>query len=177
MQKDIFDPSRMTHTVPDDAWAIVPQRAGLYEVTNAERGLRRADYRDVSENLAAGGYLSTASDLLAFARRFDAGSLVPPDGVRLMTTPVRVSGTALRVADNVPVEVPSYERYGYGVMLFPTEVGTWFGHSGRQDGASAIVAVSPDHRCAVAVMMNIRSWARGFDFVRSICSIIARTTP
>jgi hypothetical protein len=28
----------------------------------------------------------------------------------------------------------------------------------------------------VAVMMNVRSWANGFDFVRSICSILAQQT-
>jgi serine beta-lactamase-like protein LACTB len=177
MQEDIFTPAGMAHTVPDDAWAIIPERAGLYQVHNAELALRHANYRDVSENLAAGGYLSTASDLLGFALRFSAAALIASDDVRLMITPVVVTASPSPTSTaNIPVEVPSYQRYGYGVMLFPTDAGTWFGHSGRQDGASTLVVVSPDRRCAVAVMMNVRSWSNGFDFVRSICSILAQPT-
>jgi CubicO group peptidase (beta-lactamase class C family) len=177
MQENIFTPAGMAHTVPDDAWAIVPERAGLYQVDGARHALRHANYRDVSENLAAGGYLSTASDLVAFALRFSAAALIGSDDVRRMLTPVVVTASAPPTsAANVPAEVPSYRRYGYGVMLFPTDTGTWFGHSGRQDGASTLVVVSPDRRCVVAVMMNVRSWANGFDFVRSICSILAQQT-
>jgi serine beta-lactamase-like protein LACTB len=174
MQEDIFAPTGMTHTVPDDAWAIVPERAGLYQVANAQLDLRRADYRDVSENLAAGGYLSTASDLLAFAVRFSAGEIVSQSTISLMTSPVSVAGMPAQPDPNTPVEVPSYQRYGYGIMLFSADDGVWFGHTGRQDGASSILVVSPDRRCAVAVMMNVRSWARGFEFVRRICAIAAQ---
>ena len=78
----------MNHTVPDDAWAIVPKRAGLYQVMNAQLQLRRADYRDVSENLAAGGYLSTASDLLDFANSFVSGKLISEASLKLMSEPV-----------------------------------------------------------------------------------------
>jgi serine beta-lactamase-like protein LACTB, mitochondrial len=173
MQADVFDPAGMSRTVPDDSWSIVSERAGLYQVLNAQLELRRADYRDVSENLAAGGYLSTASDLLAFASHFIAGDIVSETSSSLMVRSVSLPGFLSPPDEaSAPIEVPTYGRYGYGVMLFPSAEGNWFGHTGRQDGASSILAVSPDRRCTVAVMMNVRSWARGFDFVQRICKLV-----
>ena len=48
MQESVFAPAGMSHTVPDDAWSIIPDRAGLYQVVNQSLELRRADYRDVA---------------------------------------------------------------------------------------------------------------------------------
>lgn len=39
---------------------------------------RGAEFRDVSENLPAGGYLATADDLVRFALACNAGKLVKP---------------------------------------------------------------------------------------------------
>ena len=71
----IFERANMTETLPDDAWAIVPNRVAGYHL---ERGkpLRRADMTDVSGNLPAGGHLSTATNLVRFADAFFTGKLV-----------------------------------------------------------------------------------------------------
>jgi hypothetical protein len=36
------------------------------------------------------------------------------------------------------------------------------------------VVVSPDGKCTAAVMLNIRPWAKGFDFARGLCRIASQ---
>lgn len=71
MDRVVFAAAGMSHTVPDDAWAVIPHRVSGYRI---ERGTaRRADSKDVSENLPAGGCLSTASDLVRLRWRSTTG--------------------------------------------------------------------------------------------------------
>ena len=59
----------------DDAYAITPHRASGYMKLESGTVIRAA-FRDVSENLPAGGHLSTPSDLVRFAMAFNQGRLI-----------------------------------------------------------------------------------------------------
>lgn len=165
----IFERAKMTETLPDDAWAIVPNRVAGYHL---ERGkpLRRAEMTDVSGNLPAGGHLSTATDLVRFADAFIRGKLVSDATVALMLPDSlhteRPQNEAWRDA------LPSRENYGYGVMGFPSIRGRWIGHTGRQPGASVIVIASPDKRLSVAVMTNVKGWNGYISFIDRIRRIV-----
>ena len=86
MNELIFKPAKMKNTMNDDAWKIIPNRSAGYRL-NKDKSLRRANMRDISENLPAGGHLSTASDLVKFALAFNANRLVNKDSQNLMTSP------------------------------------------------------------------------------------------
>jgi CubicO group peptidase (beta-lactamase class C family) len=172
MEDMIATPVGMTSTIPDDAWAIIPNRAAGYRLDRGEP-LRRADMRDVSENLPAGGHLTTATDLVAFGHAFHARKLVSPESVTLMTqglsnNPETEDFTSWRHA------IPSQDKYAYGIMSFPNEQRLWIGHTGRQAGASSIVVLVPEQDIVIAVLTNVKGWGGYLGFVRKLQLIVER---
>ena len=173
LQDEIFDAAGLINTVSDDAWAIVPHRAAGYRLSRGEP-LRRADMRDVSENLPAGGHLTTATDLIAFAHAFHDRHLVTAESVSQMTQGIPNTGVE---ADNYTSwrhAIPSQDKYAYGIMYFPNEQRAWIGHTGRQAGASSIVVLVPEQDISIAVLTNVKGWGSYLSFVREIHSIVER---
>lgn len=141
MQKLIFEPANMQSTEADDAWKIISGRVAGYQISRGQP-LRRANMRDVSENLPAGGYLSTASDLARFALAYNR-FLVPSSVKAQMTNPARSIKLDYDTAKSWRDAIPSADKYGYGVMLFSKYEEGMIGHTGRQDGGSAILILVP----------------------------------
>jgi CubicO group peptidase (beta-lactamase class C family) len=169
----VFEPANMIGTIPDDAWEIVPHRAAGYRLNRGEP-LRRADMRDVSENLPAGGHLTTATDLANFAQAFDAGQLVSAESIETMT--LKISGK-ISETDNYTSwrhAIPSLDAYAYGIMSFPNETQHWIGHTGRQAGASSIVVLIPDQDLSIAVLTNVKGWGGYLSLVRELHAIVER---
>jgi len=147
MRDLVFEPAGMQSTTEDDALAVVPHRVAGY--SRAPGGsIVRATFRDVSENLPAGGYLSTAADLVRFALAFQSGKLVKiATRDQMLERPTLIDGTP------VPFGAPSY-HYGLGIMVGPADDRpAWF-HTGGQSGASSLLFWFPDTRVAVALLAN-----------------------
>lgn len=141
MRREVFARAGMTRTVPDDVFAIVPDRAGFYD-RDAEGRLRNADQVDDSNKWPSGGFLSTPSDLVRFAFAMLDGALLEPATVELLWTPVRLeSGEATQTA------------LGWGIA----QVGgrRMIGHGGRSVGGTAAVMIFPEQRMVVAVATNV----------------------
>ncbi len=172
MDKLIFQTSGMTHTVADDAWSIIPHRATGYRLQRG-KPLRRADMRDVSENLPAGGYLSTATDLVKFAQWYN-GKAVSDDSKKRMTSTVAVERIDTDSPQSWRDAVPNQERYGYGVMLWSKYKAGMMGHTGRQAGAASIVILIPSEGLSIAVMTNTKGWNGYLSFVMTLVSIVDR---
>jgi serine beta-lactamase-like protein LACTB, mitochondrial len=173
MQKLIFSKAGMNNTVEDDSWAIVPNRASGYVVNN-EKQIRRANMRDVSENIPAGGYLSTASDLVRFAIAFSQSKLVNAETVKTMTESYFAkprTNTTSSWMDAVPIK----EKYGYGIMSLKDGSIEKFGHGGRQDGASAMVYYIPENGLVIAVMTNAKGWNGFITFTKKIETVVLQT--
>lgn len=154
MARTVFGPAGMQDTVDDDAWAIVPRRAAGYS-RDAQGRLRRADMRDVSENLAAGGHLSTAPDLVAFALAFNAGRLLAPATQQLMFQPPMLAGKQDPSRYAGFGRPRANEYYGLGVKVQTLPQGRRsLNHPGGQEGTSGCVELLPDIGFAVAVLMN-----------------------
>jgi serine beta-lactamase-like protein LACTB, mitochondrial len=173
MQKLIFTKAGMNNTVEDDNWAIVPNRASGYVVNN-KKEIRRANMRDVSENLPAGGYLSTASDLAHFAIAFSHSKLVKSETVKIMTQSYfakQLTNTTASWIDAVPIK----EKYGYGIMSLKDGSIEKFGHGGRQDGASAMVYYIPEYDLVIAVMTNAKGWNGFISFTKKLETIVLQT--
>jgi D-alanyl-D-alanine carboxypeptidase len=117
----IFRPLRLRHT----AFALRgdrprPQAHGSTVVP----GGRRVDVTTLTPySWAAGAIVSTAADIATFYRALLAGRVVAP---RLLSA---MLGT---VADTSP-DVPG-QRYGLGIVRFPTSCGAAWGHNGDTPG-------------------------------------------
>lgn len=142
MEELVFRPAGMVHTRRDDAYAVIPDRARGY-VRRGDR-IERSRFRDVSENIAAGGHMSTAADLVRFALAWNRGVLVSEESRRSMTAP--------------PADEPDAERY-YGVGVGVDHAGerTILRHTGGQAGTRSILVLVPDLDLAVAAMTNYES--------------------
>jgi serine beta-lactamase-like protein LACTB len=169
MRELVFVPAEMTAITEDDALAIVPHRVAGYSKT-PEGAFARAAYRDVSDNVPAGGYLSTAEDLARFAVAFESGQLVKPaTRDRMVERPKLIDGTP---APN-PSGNPKY-YYGIGIMVGPLDAKpAWF-HTGGQSGATALLYWFPDSKVVVALMTNRDGAAIRESLARRIGEIAAR---
>ena len=171
MEDEVFQQVGMTSTVPDDAWAIIPYRATGYRLDRGEP-LRRADLRDVSENLPAGGHLTTAADLIAFAQAFYTEQLVSAETIAIMTQKLSSNSDETEDYTSWRHAIPSRDKYAYGIMSFPNEKELWIGHTGQQAGASTIVVLVPERDLSIAVLTNLKGWGGYLSFVRTIHSIV-----
>jgi serine beta-lactamase-like protein LACTB, mitochondrial len=166
MRELVFVPAGMTSTTEDDAPAIVPHRAQGYSRGPNDTTVR-APFRDVSENLPAGGYLSTTEDLIRFALAFSSGRLVMAQTRdKMLEHPKLADGT---LAPN-PFGNPKY-FYGMGIMVDPgEEQPAWF-HTGGQSGTSALLFYFPKTETAVAIMTNMDHSAIRESLARKISEI------
>jgi len=169
MRELVFAPAGMRAITEDDALALVPHRVAGYSKA-PDDSLVRASFRDVSENLPAGGWLSTTEDLVRFALAFQSGRLVKPaTRDRMVERPKLNDGTP---APN-PFGDPKF-YYGIGVMVGPVDGRpAWF-HTGGQSGASALLYWFPDSRIAVALLTNRDGSAIRDPLARAIEEIASR---
>ncbi len=167
----IFNPLGMEHTVEDDAWLIIPHRASGYRIERV-KPIRRADMRDVSENLPAGGHLSTASDLILFGQGYLNEKFIPSETIELMTSSVFISTNNVAEKPEWRYAIPSKEDYGYGFMIFPSENTKRFGSTGRQAGGSSILVMIPEKQLTIAVLTNAKGWNGYISFTKAIEEII-----
>jgi serine beta-lactamase-like protein LACTB len=168
MRDLVFEPAGMQTITEDDALAIVPRRVAGY--SKAPDGtVLRAAYRDVSENLPAGGWLSNAEDLVRFVVAFQSDELVKQaTRDEMLERPKLMDGTP---APN-PFGDPKY-FYGIGVMVGPVDARpAWF-HTGGQSGASALLFWFPDSNVAVALLTNRDGSAIRESLARKIGEVVA----
>jgi CubicO group peptidase (beta-lactamase class C family) len=145
MGRYVFGPAGMSATRVDDAHALISHRAAGYAREGGQ--IRRANFRDVSENLPAGGHLSTAEDLVRFALAFGSDKLVRRESRDRMTQRPEFPGS------NNPRSPTTY--YGFGVNVEQRNGRTLWSHGGGQDGTSTILILDPAEGVTVAVMTNV----------------------
>jgi serine beta-lactamase-like protein LACTB, mitochondrial len=143
MASRIFAPAGMTRTRDDDPRAIVPGRARGYIVEEGE--LRVARWTDMSHKLAAGGWVTTAGDLLRFMNAWMSGSYLPEDVRVRMLEPARLNDQA------------TVDNYGTGWFIDDYH-GLRAGlHGGGTPGVSAIAFFVPERRLALAGFFNLEN--------------------
>ena len=153
----VFRKAKLKSTIDDDSWAIIPNRAAGYRL-NRDKTLRLADMRDVSENLPAGGHLSTASDLIVFSQAFRNGTLLSNESISTMSRPFRLIEVKTERESSWRDAIPSKNYYGYGTMFFPSKDDMWLGHTGRIAGGSSIVLLHPKYNLSIAILTNAKGW-------------------
>ncbi|HET8783779.1 MAG TPA: serine hydrolase domain-containing protein [Pyrinomonadaceae bacterium] len=89
-----------------------------------------------------GGYASTAHDLARWAKMMYEGKAYSPDLLP-------------QVLEGVPAPMLGREsKYGLGVIIRKTAIGTAYGHSGFFPGYMTDMMYFPEHKVAVAVQVN-----------------------
>jgi len=147
VSKRILQPLKLKHTVPSDSRTIPGLAQGYAGEGNPFGGV---DAMIVNGKFAinpqfewtGGGMASTTEDLARWAkamyegRAFDAGLL----SEMLTGTPSPMLGKEA--------------KYGLGVIIRPTGLGTSYGHSGFFPGYITEMIYFPDHKIALALQIN-----------------------
>ena len=144
MKEHIWDASGLTATRDDDPSAIIPNRASGYILVDGKP--RNAQMVDMSNRLAAGGYVTTVDDLAKFAAAVMAGRLIRKETFQQMITPALLPN-----GEKVPYGL------GWGLELEEWHSDTWVSHGGSSPGVSGILALMPRHRFAVAILTNVEN--------------------
>lgn len=142
MQRFVFDPAEMRHTVADQVDSIVPHRARWYTRGPNRGGILNASFTDNSYKWAGGGFLATTEDLAEFADALARGRLLQPKTVELLwTSQWTRDGRAT----------------GYGIGWFTDTDAAGrrrVFHSGGSVGGTAYLLIYPNDDLIVAVLVN-----------------------
>ena len=161
MERRVFGPAGMRHTRLDDARAIIPHRVSGYVLDETGR-LRNSIHDDMSNRIPAGGFVSTAEDLVRFGASVLGGKLVADSARRLMW---RVPNTP----DGRPPEDGGY-ALGWAI-------GEWYGvqevsHGGGTPQVTALLYMLPAKGFIVAVMMNLEGVPDRGDLAGDLAKIV-----
>ncbi|MDQ3714052.1 MAG: beta-lactamase family protein [Acidobacteriota bacterium] len=94
---------------------------------------------DLSIPGGAGAIISTPSDLTKFIQALFDGKLVSPANLAAMK--------------------PIKDEYGSGIILFPLDGKTFYGHDGGIDGFSSLLIYQPEEKLALAYSINGKGYA------------------
>ena len=113
-----------------------------------------------SWDFAAGNMVSTAPDLLVWARALGKGTLLTPAMRRAQRTWVKAGGVA---------------SYGLGLGRFPVDGVFFLGHDGADPGYSTAIAYAPALRLSIVVLAN-RCCDRSYTnaITKTVASMIIR---
>lgn len=156
LQKRVIGPAGMEHTVVDDAYAVIPNRASGYiratesllttmpDDHNWELGkLYNSKLHDTSMKIPGGGLLSTASDLVRFATALNRRKV-------LKQTTLQEMWTRQRTSDNKSTS------YGLGWSVGQKSGRNAVWHGGAQSGTSTTLLLYPETGTCVALMSNLQ---------------------
>jgi len=114
MRKTILEPAAMTATRADDPRALIPNRARGYVFEAGE--LKNSRWSDMSSKMSAGGWVSTAPDLVRFMNAWMAGRFVSPATMRTMLEPYKLRS---RTIDNFGMGWFIDDYHGMKAGLYP----------------------------------------------------------
>lgn len=143
----LLKPLKLEDTSPQDGMRLKGLIQG-YAGPNNPFGLRDAMIENgkfafnPQFEWTGGGYVSTSEDLARWAKMIYEGKAFSPELLP-------------QVLDGVPAPPLGGEaRYGLGVIIRKTTLGTTYGHTGFFPGYLTGMMYFPDHKVAVAVQVN-----------------------
>jgi D-alanyl-D-alanine carboxypeptidase len=142
----VLRPAKLAETAPSDA-RVIPGLANGYAGANNPFGGADAmlvDGRMVINpqfEWTGGGMASTAADLARWGKRLYEGGAFDPSMLP-------------RLLDGVPARLGQNTKYGLGVIIRETPLGTLYGHSGFFPGYQAEMLYLPAQKAAVAFQVN-----------------------
>jgi serine beta-lactamase-like protein LACTB len=147
IREHIFEPAGMTHTRPDDRFAIIHNRTRFY-TKDKSGAVQNAEFLDSSYKIPGGGWLSSADDMARFEIAILNDRLVARATRDIMWTPQKATdGTTSGYALG----------WGTGHSLGVLDVG----HSGGQQGTATMMMLVPEKRAGVIVLINMDAMDAG----------------
>jgi D-alanyl-D-alanine carboxypeptidase len=142
----VFRPAGLTQTVPSDSRTIAGLANGYAGANNPFGGTDAmlVDGRMVINpqfEWTGGGMASSAADLARWGKLLYEGGAFDPSMLP-------------RLLDGVPARLGQNTKYGLGVIIRETPLGTLYGHSGFFPGYQAEVLYVPTVKAAVAFQVN-----------------------
>ena len=143
MKRMIFDPAHMASTRDDDPRAIIPNRARGYIIENGV--MKNSGWTDMSAKMAAGGWVTTASDLVRFMTAWMDGKFVSAKTQALMLTPYVL-----------PRHGGTVDGFGMGWFLDDYHGMRAGFHGGGTPQVSGIAFFVPEKHIAIAGVFNLQ---------------------
>jgi len=139
--KSVLTPAGMSSTQADDRFAIIPRRTRFYQ--KDENGhVLNADFLDSSYKIPGGGWLASAEDMARFEVAILNDTLVKRSTRDLMWTATL-----------------DKDGGGYGLGWGVSKQGdtVTFSHNGGQQGTSTLIAVVPEQKLGIVVLINMEA--------------------
>jgi serine beta-lactamase-like protein LACTB, mitochondrial len=141
LRENLFSRAGMSHTLPDDRFAIIPNRTRFYHLDSAGQ-IVNADFLDASYKVPGGGWLSSADDLAHFEVALFHDALLQRSTRTIMWTEQKTTRDSLT----------GYSLgWGVGTVGCPH----CLGHLGGQQGTTAYIHVDPDREFGVVILTNL----------------------
>lgn len=142
LKQNIFIPSGMNNTLVDKQQEIVANRVKGYE-KDYHRKFKNAPLADLSIKIAGGGLISTADNLLLFAKNLLDGNLIKKSTLELMIKQTKLKNGKLI-------------DYGLGFALgFENDSLKSISHTGGGTGFSTMLLIYPKFNLAAVHLINI----------------------
>ncbi len=133
LQKNIFEPLKLTSTGYDHFDTILKNRATGYSLDKGK--MVNSVYLDMSQPFSAGSLYSTVGDLFLWNEALYSGKLLSPKSLEAMTTPVK-------------------NGYGYGLGIQTKSGRRVISHGGGINGFSTFIARYADDKVTLVVLRN-----------------------
>jgi len=143
MRQLIFQPAGMADTRDDDPRVVIPRRARGYIVEDG--ALKNSPWADMSSKLPAGGWITTAPDLVRYMNAWMAGKLVSRADQDTMLAVCRLSDRS------------TVDNFGHGWFIddyHGMKAGLYGGGTAQ---VSAVVFFVPERDLAIAGMFNLEN--------------------
>ncbi|MEK6323672.1 MAG: serine hydrolase [Acidobacteriota bacterium] len=133
LQKNIFEPFKLTNTGYDHHDTILKKRATGYSL--AKDKMVNSVYLDMTQPYSAGSLFSTVEDMFSWNEALYSGNLLSAKSREVMMTPVK-------------------NDYGYGIGVQTKAGRKMISHGGGINGFSTYIARFPDEKVTVVVLRN-----------------------
>lgn len=133
LQKNIFDPLKLTGTGYDHFDVILKHRATGYSMSKGK--MVNSAFLDMTQPYSAGSLYSTVEDLFRWNEALFGGKVVSVKSFEMMTTPVK-------------------NNYAYGLGVETKFNRKMITHGGGINGFSTFIARFPDEKVTIVVLRN-----------------------
>jgi len=133
LQKNIFDPLKLTGTGYDHFDVILKNRAAGYSMSKGK--MVNSAFLDMTQPYSAGSLYSTVEDLFRWNEALFGGKVVSAKSFEMMTAPVK-------------------NNYAYGLGVETKFNRKMITHGGGINGFSTFIARFPDERVTIVVLRN-----------------------